>query len=144
MLGTGLKSPLYQEVREKRGLVYGISCHLSTETDDTGLVWIEAECSDKNVKELQDTIEMVLKNPKKYMTKERFDIIKKSYEIQFKKSEINRYNNVTKYIDLEKFQVEPVLKDITMEKVMEVYEKYFNFDDYYKSIDKDEFKDYIK
>lgn len=139
MLGTGLKSPLMQEVREKRGLVYHISCSMSSETDDTALIWIEAETSNNNINEFQETVAMVLNNPKKYMTKERFDIIKKSYEIQFKKSEINRYNNVTKYIDDPKFQVETILKSITLDKVMKVYDKYFNFDDYYKSIDKEEF-----
>lgn len=139
MLGSGLKSPLYQEIREKRGLVYFVRCSLSSETNDSGLIWIDSETSNENVAEFQDTIGMVLNNPKKYMTKERFDIIKQAFEIQLKKNEINRYNSIGKYITPIEWQVEPILKTITLDKVLEVYDKYFNFDTFYKSIDKDEF-----
>jgi len=140
MLGTGLKSPLYQEIREKRGLVYFVRCYLSSETNDSGLIFIESETSNDNVIEFQDTVKMVLDNPSKYMTKERFEIVKQSFEIQLRKNEINRYSSIGKYITPVEWQVEPILKSITLDNVMEVYDKYFNFDTFYKSIDKDEFK----
>lgn len=140
MLGDGLKSPLYQEVREKRGLVYGISCYLDRMTPNSGLVVIAAETADENVDELQATIESVLSNPEQFMTKERFDIVKQSYEIRLKKNAINRYNNVGKYITPREWQIEPILKDLTLEKMMVVYNKYFNFNNFYKSLDTKEFE----
>ena len=41
---------------------------------------------------------LVLGNPEKYMTQERFDIVKQALEINLKKAEINRHSNVGKYI----------------------------------------------
>jgi aminopeptidase-like protein len=78
------------------------------------------------------------------MTKERFDIVKQSLEISLKKSEINRYSNVNKYITPKEWLIEPILKDLTLEKIMEVYHKYFDFSKYYKSIDVIEFPESIK
>ncbi|MCK9574756.1 MAG: insulinase family protein [Candidatus Pacearchaeota archaeon] len=140
MLGRGLNSPLYKEIREKRGLVYSIGCSFQELTYTEGLVIINAESSTKNIDEFQTTLEMVLKNPDTYMTKERFDIVKKSYVIKFKKQEINRYDNFEKFIDEPSTRVETIISDITLEKVLDVYKKYFNFDNFHKSIDTEELK----
>jgi len=141
MLGAGLQSPLYKEIREKRGLVYYIHCYFDQVTKNDGLVVISSETSNDNVKEFQDVLGDVLDNPKKHLTRERFDIVKQSLEITFKQNEINRYSNVNQYLTLEKNRLEPVLSKMTYEDVLTVYDKYFKFDDFYKSIDKDEFSD---
>lgn len=140
MLGMGLKSPLYQEIREKNGLVYYIQCYIDKLTDKNGIITISSETSDNNVDEFQKRLDFVLSNPDKFMTQERFDIVKQSIEIELKKNEINRYSNVGKYIKLKEWQIEPILKNITLDKVMKVYKKYFNFSTFIKSIDKIDFK----
>lgn len=140
MLGDGLKSPLYQEIREKRGLVYGLACGLDRYTPKSGVICVAAETSNKNVKEFQDVLSDVLSKPKKYLTKERFDIVKKSKTISYKKSEINRFNNVNKYIIPIEWQLEPVLDKIEYDQLLDIYDKYYNFNKWYKSIDSEEFK----
>ncbi|NPV13098.1 MAG: insulinase family protein [Ignavibacteria bacterium] len=139
MLGMGLKSPLYQEIREKRGLVYYINCYIDRITNNSGIINITSETSDENVEEIEKITAFVLGNPEKFMTQERFDIVKQSLEIKFKKNEINRYNNVGKYIIPREWQVEPILKDITFDKVMSVYNKYFDFSKFIKSVDTKDF-----
>lgn len=138
MLGGGLKSPLYQEIREKRGLVYYLHCYLDPITTDNAVIVIASETSDANVDEFQKTLEMVLSNPDKYMTQERFDIVKQSIEISIKKANINKHSNIGKYITPIKFQIEPLLSEITLEKVMAVYHKYFNFSNFITSVDTNE------
>lgn len=140
MLGDGLKSPLYQELREKKGLIYYVHCYLDQLNGNQGLVNISTETTLENLPLIQNSINEILSNPDKYMTQERFDIVKQSMEIAFKKMNINRYSNVDRYITDFKWQIEPILKDLTLEKVMPVYSKYFNFDSYHKSIDIYEFK----
>jgi predicted Zn-dependent peptidase len=135
MLGMGLKSPLYQEIREKRGLVYYVSCYLDRITENSGVIMITSETSNENVEEFQNQIEYVLNNPDIFMTQERFDIIKQSLEIRLKKNDINRYNNVDKYITPKNWQINTILKDITLLKVMKIYNKYFNFSTFIKSVD---------
>lgn len=135
MLSMGLKSPLYQEIREKRGLVYYVQCYIDRLTDNSGVIIIASETSDDNVEEFQKQVDVVLSNPDKFMTQERFDIVKQSLEITLKKNKINRHSNVGKYIKPKDWQIEPILKDITLTKVMKVYNKYFNFSDFTKSVD---------
>jgi len=55
VLGGGMSSRLFQEVREKRGLVYSISAFLSP-YDDTGVFAIYAGTGPKNVGELIPTV----------------------------------------------------------------------------------------
>ena len=139
MLGMGLKSPLYQEIREKRGLVYSVQCYLDRMTDNSGAIFIISETSDENVSEFQEVVGEILDNPKKYLTQERFDIVKQSMEIKFKKAKIFKHSNVGKYITPKEWQVEPILKDITLEKVLKVYDKYFDFSKWIKSVDTQDF-----
>jgi predicted Zn-dependent peptidase len=139
MLGKGLYSPLYNELRKKNGLVYYINCFLDNLTDNSSVINISTETSDKNIDKLNDIIVNILKNKEKYLTKERFDIIKESYKIHFQKNEIHRFKNINKYISPKKWLVEPLLNDITLDKIYEIYEKYFIYDNFYVSFDKTEF-----
>jgi len=103
MLSLGLKSPLYQEIREK-------------------------------------TVEGVIKNPKKFLTKDRFNLVKDYYTVRMQKDEILRYKNVNQWINPEGWSVYDILDKITLKKVLEVYDKYYQFDSFYISNDKKEFK----
>ena len=135
MLGHGLKSPLYQEIREKRGLVYYVRCGIDRLTHKSGVLQFSCETSTSKVEEFQTTLKEILDNPDKYMTEDRFNIIKDAIKISLETSKINRYSDIGKYITPIEWQIEPLLEDLTYEKVMSYYDKYFKFDDLYLSID---------
>lgn len=140
LLGNGLKSPLYQEIREKNGLIYYINCYLDNLTNNNSVIQISTETSDDKINLLNDTLFDILKNKEKFITKDRFEIIKRSYEIHYKKNEINRYSNINKYINPDKWLIEPFLKDMTLDRIYYIYDKYFNLDNFYISYDKNEFR----
>lgn len=139
MLSLGLKSPLYQEVREKKGLVYYIHCY-QTRMNKQGLVNIATQTSNKNFDEVVKSIKSVIENPSKFLTKERFELVRDFYKVRREKDEILRYKNVNQYINPEGWSVYDILDTVTLKKVKEVYEKYYQFDKFYISNDKNEFK----
>jgi len=139
MLSMGLMSPLYQEIREKKGLVYYIHCYLSR-MNKQGVSTIATLTSNKNYKEVVDATKKVITNPDKYLTKERLNIVKEFYKVRKQKDEILRYKNVNQWIQPEGWSVYDVIDDVNMKKIREVYDKYFNFDNFYISSDKTEFK----
>jgi hypothetical protein len=139
MLSLGLSSPLYSEVREKKGLVYYINCHQSR-MNKQGATVISTRTSGNNVEKVVDTIKYVLENPNKFLNKRRFELVKKSYEIKYQKDMINRYSNVNLWINPPGWSVKEILPTITYDKVMDVYNQYFNIDDFYISNDRTEFK----
>jgi len=93
MLSLGLKSPLYQEVREKRGLVYYVHCNQSR-MNQQGITSIATQTSNKNFNQCVDAIKLVLDKPSKYLTKDRFNLVKDYYTVRKQKEEILRYKNV--------------------------------------------------
>ncbi len=138
MMCMGLNSPLYQEVREKKGLVYYVS--LSTDRFyKNGVNFFSTLTSNKNVDEVISTTEEVFSNPDKYLTKERFDIVKESFKIRFKMNEINRFSNVSKWISPQEWNVSDIINDITLDKVKSVYKKNFDFSKWKVSVDKKDF-----
>jgi predicted Zn-dependent peptidase len=139
MLSLGLKSPLYTEIREKRGLVYYVHCYQSR-MNEQGLTTIATQTSNKNANELIDTVGNVIKNPGKYLTKDRFKLVKDFYGVRKEKDEILRYKNVNQFINPTGWSVYDILDEVNLKKVKEVYEKYYNFDNFYISNDKKEFK----
>ena len=139
MLSLGLKSPLYQEIREKRGLVYYVHCYQSR-MNQQGISTIATQTSNKNYNQVIDSVETIIKNPGKYLTKDRFNLVKDYYKVRQQKDEILRYKNVNQWINPEGWSVYDILDGVNIKKVREVYDKYFNFDNFYISSDKKEFK----
>jgi predicted Zn-dependent peptidase len=139
MLSLGLKSPLYQEIREKRGLVYYVHCYQSR-VNNQGINTISTQTSNKNYNAVVESVKEVITNPDKYLTKERFDLVKDYYKVRMAKDEILRYKNVNQYINPEGWSVYEILDKVNMKKIKEVYKKYYNFDNFYVSNDKKEFK----
>jgi predicted Zn-dependent peptidase len=138
MLSLGLKSPLYQEIRESAGLVYYIHCYQSR-MNQQGLNMIATQTSNKNIDKVIELTKKVISNPKKYLTKERFNLVKDYYKVRMQKDEILRYKNVNQWINPEGWSVYDILDEVTFKKVMEVYNKYYQFDNFYISNDKNEF-----
>ncbi len=139
MLSLGLKSPLYQEIREKRGLVYYVHCYQSRMNQE-GITTIATQTSNKNFNACVDSIKIVLDKPSKYLTKDRFNLVKDYYSVRKQKDEILRYKNVNPWINPKGWTVYDILEEVKLNKVLEVYEKYYNFDNFYLSNDKKEFK----
>ena len=139
MLSLGLKSPLYQEIREKRGLVYYVHCYQSR-MNQQGLNTIATQTSNKNLNACIDAIKEVLENPKKYLTKDRFDLVKDYYKVRMQKDEILRYKNVNQFINPEGWSVYDIIDTVDFKKVKKVYDKYYKFENFYISNDKKEFK----
>jgi predicted Zn-dependent peptidase len=138
MLSLGLKSPLYQEIRESAGLVYYIHCYQSR-MNQQGLNMIATQTSNKNIDKVIELTKKVISNPKKYLTKERFNLVKDYYKVRMQKDEILRYKNVNQFINPDGWSVYDILDDVTFKKVMEVYNKNYQFDNFYISNDKKEF-----
>ena len=138
MLSLGLKSPLYQEIREKRGLVYYVHCYQSR-MNQQGLNMIATQTSNKNLNACIDAIKEVLENPKKYLTKERFNLVKDYYKVRMQKDEILRYKNVNQFINPEGWSVYDIIDTVDFKKVKKVYDKYYKFENFYISNDKKEF-----
>ena len=139
MLSLGLKSPLYQEVRENRGLVYYVHCYQSR-LNNQGINTISTQTSNKNFNEVVDSIQLVLKNPKKYLNKDRFNLVKDYYGVRKQKEEILRYKSVNQWINPTNWSVYDILEEVNTKKINEVFEKYYNIDSLYISSDKKEFK----
>jgi predicted Zn-dependent peptidase len=139
MLSLGLKSPLYQEIREKKGLVYYVHCYQSR-MNNQGINTISTLTSNKNFDEVLEATKLVINNPDKYLTKERFDLVKDYYKVRMQKDEILRYKNVNQWINPEGWSVYEILDKVNLKKIREVYDKYYDFDKFYISSDKKEFK----
>lgn len=139
MLSLGLKSPLYSEVREKQGLVYYIHC-CQSRMNRQGIVNVSTQTSNNNFNKVVDSVESVLKNPDKFLTKERFKLVKDYYIVKSQKEEILRYKNVNQFINPEGWSIYDILDNLKFSKIREVYDKYYDFDKFYISSDKKEFK----
>jgi len=138
LLSGGLKSPLYKEIREKENLSYYINCRLDR-LENTGVIIISTETNNNNVEKLDKTISNVFKNKNNYLTKKKFNMIKNFIKISVIKSNINLQDNEDKYILPKNWIIENSIDSITYEQIIETFDKYFNIDNFYKSIDKVEF-----
>lgn len=136
MLGGGLNSPLYQEVREKRGLVYYLHCY-SYNVGLTSHINISTTISDDNINTLNETIKEVLNNRKKYLTLERFETVKKSLIIAKEKSEINKFGDISDILDPEIKKFYDKLDSLTMNEINNIYDKYFDPEGFLINTDKE-------
>jgi predicted Zn-dependent peptidase len=139
MLSLGLKSPLYKEVREKEGLVYYIHCYQSR-VNNQGIITLATQTSNKNVEKVIKAMKGVLENPNKYLTKERFDLVRDYYKVRKEKDEILRYKNINEYLNPKGWAVNSILDTVTLKDIKKVYDKYYDFSKFYISNDKIEFK----
>lgn len=139
MLSGGLKSPLVYEVREKLGLVYSIGSYLHKITNKSAIFVISTETPVKNYNKVVETISSIMLNPQKYLTKERFDIVKQNFDIKFRKDKENQYINVNGFIETN--NLEKILSKLTYGKILEVFNKHLTWNNLYKSVDINEFKE---
>lgn len=137
MLSMGLKSPFYQEIREKRGLVYYVAVYQSR-IHETGVNTISTLTANENVEELIDTVKELLSNPDKYFTRERYDLVREWLTAKKEKEEILRHSNIGKFITPEGWSIYDAL-DVSFEEMREIYDKNYKFESFHISNDKTEF-----
>ena len=139
MLGSGLNSPLYKEVREKLGLVYSLSCFVDKLNSSSCNITIMTDTSFKNIDVVQNQIKMVLENKEIYLTQERFDIIKDEYITRLEESDILNYSNFGRYMDDPEWRIESIINTVTLKDIHNMVDKYLKWENMYKSVDKTEF-----
>lgn len=139
MLGKSLESPFMKEIREKKGLTYGVHNYVADISDTQGLVTTSLITTDENVDEVLKIYKKILSDPGKYLTVDRFQLIKDYYTVKKKMDEINAYSYHKKYITPDNWQIEKILDDITFEKTKEIFNKYLTFDKWNWMLDKTAF-----
>lgn len=128
ILSDGLNSPLYQELREKRGLIYAVMPYC-VKAVKQGLVMYVAMTSKDNAVEVADIMEDVLNNMDKFITKERFDDVISHALIQMDINKIFQYKepkSLNHGLIPTTFKSKKQLKSITLEKILEIGKKYFS------------------
>lgn len=138
MLSLGLSSPFLSEIREKKGLIYGIQCK-QHRLNKQGITTITTQTSSKNVDEVVESINYIFSNPNKFLTKKRFDIIRNSFNINYQKEKISRYANVNLWINPPGWSIKEILNTMTYDKVMDIFDQHYKFEDFYISNDRTEF-----
>lgn len=138
LLSNGISSPLYKNIRKKSGLAYYIRCTLDRLSDYSGVNIISTETDDDKVDKLIDTMDSTLMDTT-FLTRVKFEQVKNSIINKIDTVDVNRHSNVETFIKPETWAIEKNIHDITYEKVFETYLKYFNVDNFYKSVDKREF-----
>lgn len=139
LLCNGINSPLYKNVRKKSGLAYYIRCNLDRLSDYSGLNIISTETDDDKVDKLMQTIDETLSDLS-FLTKAKFEQVKSSIINKIDTVDINRHSNVETYIKPDEWAIEKNIYNITYDKVVETYMKYYRIENFYKSVDKNEFK----
>lgn len=125
MLNRGLESPLYQEIREKRGLSYFSQSSISTFINK-GLISFISCTDDNNVEELENVYKDFFSDVKKHLTKERFDDIMQKFDVGKENRKIFRYSDNSDLIRKGDICMPKNMSKVTFEKVVEVAEKYLN------------------
>jgi predicted Zn-dependent peptidase len=138
LLSNGINSPLYKNVRKKSGLAYYIRCSIDRLSDYSGVNIISTETDDYKVDKLMATLDETLSDIS-FLNKSKFDQVKNSIINKIDTVDINRHSNVETYIKPETWAIEKNIHDITLDKVIETYLKYYRVDNFYKSVDKREF-----
>jgi len=139
ILSNGIGSILYKNIRKKHGLAYYIKCNINRMSDYSGINVIMTETEDSKLPYLMDNLDKTLKE-KSFLTKEKFENVKNSIINKIDTISINRHNNIEYYIKPKKWSIEKQIHQITLDNIIETYDKYFNVNNFIKSIDKEDFR----
>lgn len=124
MLSDGLSSPLYQEVREKRGLTYYIGA--SPEMYATkGIAAIFTATTKDKADQVVEVLTKMSNNIKKYLTKERYNVIINLLKTKREIEKCMPIKNISDLIAPEDLRLPKNLDKLSFNKIIEVTEKYF-------------------
>jgi predicted Zn-dependent peptidase len=117
ILGDGMSSPLYTELREKRGLVYSISSFLHFE-EDIGLIYIGASSTPDNFEEMIDVTKAEISKLAEHINEHDFQRAKN----QIKVAMISKFEKLLGLMDYQAENVFIYGKPTTMAGLMEYIE----------------------
>ncbi len=135
LLSKGMDSPLFRMVREENALAYFVNCGAPSFSYNFATFDILTQVSSENLHYTFDVIENVLNNVEKHVTRKRFNDLITSYKITLEKEDINRYNNVSKFITPYESTISYLIdnKLLTYDKTIEFLKskqgKFYHFSD---------------
>lgn len=135
MLSSGLNSPLYQEVREKRALCYYVGSYIN-EIGKMALLSITVLTSPDKANTVHTVINDVFINRDTHITPKRLETIRKALLISKKKNRINRHSNINDIIDENYKKLSDIIETIRIDEILSIYDKYFDLSTFVKSDDK--------
>ena len=125
-LNDGLESPLYQKIREERGLSY-FSMLFGNDVGINNAIIFGACTTNERSQELIDVYNDFFSKVHLYIKEDRFEIIKQKMFLHSKKSEILIYGNCGRYItDGRTGYVPEDIYPIKFSDIIECSNKYFN------------------
>lgn len=124
LLGGGLNSVLFQEIREKRGLVYNLSLELVPINSKQATIQFHTDTDYNNVSTVEDIYLEVLENSKTHITEGVLDRYRKKSLIQDKKIAIDLYCYPTHGL-YPTWDDKSFLETITVEDVHTLIDKYY-------------------
>lgn len=125
MLSSGLNSPFYKEIREKRGLSY----YSSADCDSYGqqsIVMFSATTTQDRTEELKTLYNDLLTDVTKYLTQERFDLIMSLAEVEKEEVKLLRFAHQGDLVRKGLPMMPKNPRKISYEKVLQVAQKYLN------------------
>ena len=125
MLTMGLESPMYKEIREKRGLTYHVGSSMIPFMT-YAYVSFGATTDKENEQELKNAFQYFFDDIAKHLSKQRFEDIICKIDVNREKDKIFKYRNIGKILNKGKIQIGNAYKKLTYEKVVEVANKYLN------------------
>lgn len=127
ILSDGLNSPLYQELREKRGLIYSVYPVKVNYVTESLFMYVSQTTKD-NANAVADIITDVLTNLDKYVTQDRFNDVINNCIIQLDINKIFQYEHPVnlKRNRLSSFATKKQFENLTLNKVIEIGKKYFS------------------
>ena len=127
VLTAGLNSPLYQEIREKRGLSYYSHGYLST-MGDAAVPIFKADTDRKNIGKLKKVYNMVFSDLENYVTEERFCSCMRLAKAEQENRKVLRYEDcqdiLRKHLGIIRTDVN--INSLTFGRVLEVAKKYLS------------------
>jgi predicted Zn-dependent peptidase len=126
ILSDGLNSPLYQELREKRGLIYAIMPYCMSCVNESVFMYVAMTTKDNEI-EVANIMEDVLNNLHQYITPQRFKDVVNNCLIEREINEIFRYKRPKALRTglASPFKTKKQFESLTLEKLIEVGKKYF-------------------
>jgi len=122
MLGYGLKSPLYQKLREQESLCYWVAC-FDQYIHNKNIVLVCTSAAMDNVQKIQDGIFEILYHPERYLTKERYNLMLNNSLALIKVREQYKHelDYLNAYFDKDTISLKKNLDKINYDDMMDYY-----------------------
>ena len=123
MWADGLNSPFYQEIREKRGLSYGMFFHLKPLSEIHHINYFICECNPESEVEIQSILTGLRVNWRDHLTKDRFNNVLAYTKNQTAVDQLTKYKSINRFLTDNYISLE-YLNSLTFEKIMATAEAF--------------------